>query len=136
MQTLIQELWYWCVWIGKAVHAWLWRRLCHPPRSRWRYPRPAPPTRVFAQTKPKWVRNEIVRLKALMPQAGCRTIAHSFNRRWTSRRQITVSKTYVAELCRRQQYLIYVARWKLKHRVPRSIRRNRIWGCDLLVKTD
>ena len=47
-----------------------------------------------------------------------------------------VSKTYVAELCRRHQYLIYEARRKRKHRIPRPIPRNRIWGCDLLTKTD
>lgn len=52
---------------------------------------------------------------------------------------MTVSKTYVADLCRRRQYLIYETREtrrKLKHRVPRPMRRNRVWGCDLLVKTD
>jgi transposase InsO family protein len=49
---------------------------------------------------------------------------------------MTVSKTYVADLCRRHQYLIYETRRKLKHRVPRPIPRNRIWGCDLLTKTD
>lgn len=49
---------------------------------------------------------------------------------------MTVSKTYVAELCRRHQYLIYETRRKLKHRVPHRIPRNRVWGCDLLVKTD
>jgi hypothetical protein len=41
----------------------------------------SPPRRVFAQPKPKWVQQDIIRLKALMPQAGCRTIAHHFNRR-------------------------------------------------------
>ena len=30
---------------------------------------------------PDGFRHEIIRLKALMPQAGCRTIAHHFNRR-------------------------------------------------------
>ena len=90
----------------------------------------------FAQPKPTWVRDEVICLKALMPQAGCRTIAHHFNRRWKSRRQMTVSKTYVADTCRRHQYRIYEARRKLKHRVPRPIPRNRIWGCDLLTKTD
>ena len=33
----------------------------------------------FAQPKPKWVCNEVIRLKAVMPQAGCRTIAYHFN---------------------------------------------------------
>jgi transposase InsO family protein len=42
----------------------------------------------------------------------------------------------VACTLRNHQYLIYEARRKLKHRVPRPIPRNRIWGCDLLVKTD
>jgi hypothetical protein len=78
----------------------------------------------------------VIQFKALMPQAGCRTIAHHFNRRWAARRGMTVSKTYVADTCRRYQYLIYQARRKLKHRVPRPIPRNRVWGCDLLVKTD
>ena len=88
------------------------------------------------QPKPKWVRIEIIRLKALLPQAGCRTIAHHFNRRWKHTRQMTVSKTYVADTCRKHQYQILHARRKLKHRVPPPIPRNRVWGCDLLVKTD
>ncbi|HMS85948.1 MAG TPA: hypothetical protein PKD12_20090 [Nitrospira sp.] len=49
---------------------------------------------------------------------------------------MTVSKTYVADTCRKHQYLIYEARRKVKHRVPRPMPRNRIWGCDLLTKTD
>ena len=71
-----------------------------------------------------------------MPQAGCRTIAHHFNRRWSNRREMTVGKSYVACTLRKHQYLVYEVRRKLKHRVPRSIPRNRIWGCDLLTKTD
>jgi putative transposase len=92
--------------------------------------------RCYAQPKPRWIRDDVIRLKALMPEAGCRTIAHYFNRRWKSRRQMTVSKTYVADTIRRHQYLVYEARRKLKHRVPRPIPRNRVWGCDLLMKTD
>lgn len=49
---------------------------------------------------------------------------------------MTVSKTYVADTCRTHQYLILTAQRKLKHRIPRPMRCNRIWGCDLLVKTD
>ena len=96
----------------------------------------AVPHQIFASPKPKWVKQEVIHLKALMPDAGCRTIAHSFNRRWQSRRQMTVSKTYVADTCRKHQYLIYEARRKVKHRVPRPMPRNRVWGCDLLTKTD
>ena len=96
----------------------------------------AAPRNVFAQPKPPWVQHEVIRLKAVMPQAGCRMIAHHFNRRWHSRRHMTVSKTYVADTVRRHQYQILHARRKLKHRIPRPMRCNRIWGCDLLVKTD
>jgi transposase InsO family protein len=49
---------------------------------------------------------------------------------------MTVGKTYVADICRRHQYLIHEVRRRLKHRVPRLIPHNRIWGCDLLTKTD
>lgn len=96
----------------------------------------SPPHRIFAQPKPQWVCTEVIRLKALMPRAGCRMIAHHFNRRWKLKKQMTVSKTYVADTCRKYQYAILHARRKLKHRVPRPMPRNRVWGCDLLVKTD
>jgi putative transposase len=129
------------------AHLWamgtqIWRRLMRwwhrPARERRLHIRRqiVPATQVFAPPKPKWVKTEVIRLKALMPQPGCRTIAHHFNRRWKSRRQMTVSKTYVADTCRHHQYLILTARRKLKHRVPRPMSRNRIWGCDLLVKAD
>ena len=121
------RIWRWCL-------SWLhWRarsRRHHIGRL------PSSPRRVFAPPKPKWVRNEVIRLKALMPQAGCRTIAHHFNRRWTSQRQMTVGKSYVACTLRRHHYLILEARRKLKHRIPRPMPRNRVWGCDLLMKTD
>jgi transposase InsO family protein len=71
-----------------------------------------------------------------MPDAGCRTIMHSFNRRFAERRQMTVGKTYVACTMSRHERLILEARRKLKHRVPRPIPRNLIWGMDLLTKTD
>lgn len=136
---LIRLLRRWCVGLGHTIRDWLrWlvtprvqirRRVFHGQRQTSCRP-------VFAPPKPRWVKQEVIRLKALMPQAGCRTVAHTFNRRWRDRRQMTVSKTYVAELCRRHQYLIYEARQKLKHKIPRPMRRNRVWGYDLLVKTD
>lgn len=45
------------------------------------------------QPKPAWVRKEIIRLKALMPEAGCRRIAYAFNRRFAQSKLMTVSKT-------------------------------------------
>jgi putative transposase len=122
---------------GRRIWRWLTQWLTSPAPSRWRHSGPTSPSRkIFAQPKPKWVQQDIIRLKALMPLAGCRTIAHHFNRRWKSRKQMTVSKTYVADTCQKHQYRILHARRQLKHRVPRPMPRNRIWGCDLLVKTD
>lgn len=139
MWTLLQRLQRWCVWMGSTILTLLKQLL--RPRSRVRRrgfqnQRPTSCRRMFAPPKPKWVQHEVIRLKALMPEAGCRTIAHHFNRQWRSCRQMTVSKTYVADTIRRHQYLVYETRRKLKHRVPRPMPRNRVWGCDLLVKTD
>ena len=136
MLTLARRILFVCLHFLQHVLGWLSRRAC-PAHRRWARAGVASEHRRFrAIPKPKWVRNDVIRLKALMPEAGCRTIAHQFNRRWSARRDMTVSKTYVADTCRKHQYLIYEARRKLKHRVPRPIPRNRIWGCDLLTKTD
>jgi putative transposase len=139
MWTRLQALWPWCMWLRNAVCDWL-KQLVKPHTQRCRGVFCNQPSRtcrkVFAHPKPKWVQQDVIRLKALMPEAGCRTIAHHFNRRWATRRSMTVSKTYVADTCRKQQYLILEARRTLKHRVPRPIPMNRIWGCDLLLKTD
>ena len=101
--------------------------------SRWGRQRPIPPRQVLAQPT-KWVKNEVVRLKAVMPEAGCRTIVHYFSRRWKSQRQMTVSKPYVTDTCRRHEYLSLTARRKLKHRISRPMPNNCVWGCDLLVR--
>ena len=137
MLTLARRILFVCLHFLQHVLGWLSRRAC-PTHRRWtRAQCFASGSRRFrAVPKPTWVQNDVMLVKALMPQAGCRTIAHHFNRRWAGRRDMTVSKTYVADLCRRHQYLIYEARRKLKHRIPRPIPRNRIWGCDLLTKTD
>ncbi len=131
---------YWLLRMLRCcIHSlrWILSQLRHSIRSHRRVRVPSQVTRrVFSPPKPTWVRNEVIRLKAFMPHAGCRTIAHCFNRRWASRRQVTVGKSYVASTLRKNQYLILEARRKFKHRVPRHIPRNHIWGCDLLTKTD
>ena len=134
MRTWLARLLTWCLQLLRQLVLWFQRqeqrRGPHTPAQT------APPRRVFAPPKPKWVRYDVIRLKALMPEAGCRTIAHYFNRRWQSQRQMTVGKSYVACTLKKHHYLILEARRKLKHRVPRPIPRNQVWGCDLLVKTD
>lgn len=131
------------IWLSRLVGTcirflrWLLQRLTRPVRPRWMRGSPASRSCTFrAQPKPAWVRHEIIRLKALMPAAGCRTIAHCFNRRFAVCRQMTVGKTYVADTIRAQQYAILCARRKVKHAVPRRLPRNLIWGLDLTVNRD
>lgn len=133
---LLHGLSWFVRWCTRLWH-WLRRWIQPRPRTSWSGPRTAGPThRPHAPPKPRWVRDELIRLKALMPHAGCRTIMHTFNRRFAVRRQMTVGKTYVADTMRRQQHTILYLRRKLKHRVPRPVPRNLIWGMDLLTRTD
>lgn len=129
---LVSILTRWLRWLR-----WLVQHMTQSARSQRRNSaRPTSCRSVFVHPKPQWVRNEVIRLKAVMPDAGCRTIAHHFNRRHAARRQMTVGKSYVAGTLQKHQYLVFEARRKFKHRIPRTIPRNCIWGCDLLVKTD
>jgi transposase InsO family protein len=92
------------------------------------------------QAKPAWVVREIVRLKALMPDAGCRSLALIFNRRFAShadaRRRMTVGKSFVADSLRKYHYEIEIARRRIKHHVPPPLPRNLVWGLDLTGKRD
>lgn len=90
----------------------------------------------YSQPKPEWLKREIIRLKAVMPHAGCRTIANTCNRRFAASRKITVGKTYVYQVLQRHNYEIQILRRKLKHAKPKAVPRNRIWGIDLTGKTD
>ena len=88
------------------------------------------------QPKPPWVINEVIRLKALMPEAGCRLIAHAFNRRFAESRQMTVSKTFVNETIRKRNYEIQILRREIKNRKPKDVPKNLVWGVDLTGKMD
>lgn len=90
----------------------------------------------YSTQKPEWLKREIIRLKALMPQAGCRTIAYICNRRFTASRKVTVGKTYVHETLQRHAYEVQILRRNLKQEKPKSVPRNLIWGIDLTGKTD
>lgn len=98
---------------------------------------PTAPNTVYARSRPKppWVRDELIRLKAWSPGAGCRVIADSFNRQFSDR-GITVGKTFVAAVLRRSNHEVMSLRRELKHRTPRPGPRNRTWALDLTGKTD
>ena len=86
--------------------------------------------------KPEWLKQEIIRLKARMPQAGCRSIADICNRRFAASRKVTVGKTFVHQVLQRHDYEIQILRCKLKHVKPKAAPRNLIWALDLTGKTD
>jgi len=107
-----------------------------------RPPRPAGYRRVArtlsafirSPAKPAWVKKEVIRLKALLPQAGCRRIAQTFNRRFATTRRMTVGKTLVSELIRQHRYKIDIVRRQIKNARPRLVPKNLIWGLDLTGK--
>jgi transposase InsO family protein len=76
------------------------------------------------------VQQEVLRLKALMPGAGCRRIAHTFNRLSQDRRDVTVGKTFVAGVLRHRGEEVLRLRREIKHRQPRSLPRNLVWALD------
>ena len=109
----------------------------------------------YSSKKPEWLKAEIIRLKALMPQAGCRSIADICNRRFAASRNcgrvaaqqrgphrrtpcgcVTVGKTYVHQILQQHDYEIQILRRNLKHAKPKAVPRNLIWGIDLTGKTD
>ena len=96
------------------------------------------PLKGFGQypKKPDWVPKEIIRMKAMMPDVGCRKLADNFNRRFAKSKQMTVGKTYVSNTIRNHQYEIQVLRRNIKHRRPKPIPKNLIWGIDLTGKHD
>ena len=101
------------------------------------YRRVEPPSQTFPRTqaKPGWVRKELLRLKALLPQASCRSIRDSFNRRFAARRKMRVGRTFVWQLLRQHRYDIEVLRRRIKNARPRPVPANLVWALDLTGKT-
>ena len=79
---------------------------------------PTEPNR-FSSPKPTWVRHEVIRLKALMPDAGGRRVALTFNHLHEKRCGMTVGKTFVASVLRGRGEEVMRMRRKLRRRRPR-----------------
>lgn len=110
--------------------------LCLSPKkaTHYRVARPTKPATTVGKPKPEWVKKEIIRLKAILgKQAGCRRVAHTFNRLHGSRE--TVGKTYVATVIANHQYEIMYQRRKLKNQLPRWCAVNATWAIDLSFYT-
>jgi len=114
---------------------WFFYRHRFSERSPVYFHQPRLPSACHTKRKPDWVRKEIIRLKAHLPDFGCRKLADMFNRLFAAR-GMTVSKTFVSDLLRRHQYEIADLRRSWKHRIPPPLPRNRIWGLDATGKVD
>jgi len=87
------------------------------------------PFRTF-QRKPKWVKREVIRIKAHAEKSGCRAVADIFNRHHVAT-GFSVSKSYVATILRNHQSEILNLRKVWRRKTPRRMSKNRIWGVDL-----
>lgn len=123
----------------ELLQAWVRRILPWPAPSRPRHGYKLLPSiedkHHYSPQKSEWLKHEIIRLKALMPQAGCRTIADICNRRFAAARKVTVGKTFGQQTLQRHDYEIQVLRRSLKQAKPKDIPRNLVWGIDLTGKT-
>ena len=127
--TVLVSLYLFILLLHRAAWQALWRR-----GLGYRRITATPVTFPRTPPKPAWVRKEVIRLKALMPEAGCRCIADTFNRRFAAKRRMTVGKTFVAELIRQHRYEIDTVRQDIKRAKPRAVPKNLVWALDLSGK--
>ena len=91
--------------------------------------------KVRTHKKPDWAVVEIIRLKALMPHTGCRTLADLFNRRFVTLR-VSVGKTWVSYTLQQHHHAVLLKRKELKNKAPYQVTPFRYWGMDLTGVTD
>ena len=90
---------------------------------------------IHQRRKPDWVINELIKLKAHLPKAGCRTLAHTFNRCFADRGE-TVGKTFVAQTLQKHRYEIHKQQRNIKNRPVYPVPKGKYWGIDLTQITD
>lgn len=89
--------------------------------------------------KPVWTIEVILELKARLPKYGCRKLADEFNRLYFKRTDISVSKSWVANILKRYRYAQLQAKLDFrqrKHRVPPHMPKNKIWALDTTYIND
>jgi len=86
-----------------------------------------------SRKKPQWVIDEVIKIKAIIPTASCRTIAIIFNQRYANHhpKQESIGKTFVGYTNRKYLYEIQIQRKKIKSRPAYQILFNKVWGMDI-----
>ena len=105
------------------------------PRRPRHFPRTCEPSTACTSRKPDWVRRELIRLKAHLPDFGCRKLAGLFNN-LHSAHGMTVSKSFVYEVLKQHMYEVLQLRRLLKNRIPSALPCNHTWGLDMTGKMD
>ena len=96
----------------------------------------APQPMHAARRKLDWVKQEVLRLKALMWNEGCRPIANTFNKLHAAESACTVGKTFVSDCLKANQYALGCLRKEMRNKLPRPVPINAIWAMDLTFYTD
>ena len=91
--------------------------------------------RIRSRKKSEWVENVVIRLKALMPQEGCRTIVAAFNAR-NAHCGDSVGKRFVAQTLKQQGAAVLRLRQQIRNRKRAQGPRNRFWGMDITFTSD
>jgi transposase InsO family protein len=118
----------------------MWLMLCRHPaelrvdRPRYLYRTPSF-SKIRASRKPDWVRKELIRLKAHLPDFGCRKLADLFNSLYAAR-GMTVGKSFVYDLLKQHAYDVLLMRNLWKARIPSPLPCNHTWGLDMTGKMD
>lgn len=89
-----------------------------------------------ARRKPAWVVQEVLRLKVLMGQQGCRKIAACFNGQNAAHTGCTVGKTFVSECLKANQYALACLRREMRNQCPAPVPINAVWAMDLTFYVD
>jgi putative transposase len=84
--------------------------------------------------KPDWVVADVINIKAYMPKEGCRKVAQAFNQKHAP--MWTVSKSFVADVLKRNQYALWCLCREIKNKKPIPAAVNAIWAMDLTFQTD
>lgn len=129
LNTVLNLMWQ--IWLGlKRLF-----RLAHLDQTPdyTRRPKTCALQRLDTRRKPYSLRLEVLRLKAHMPRASCRAVAHTFNRLHPG---VSVGKTFVADLIASHQLEIAQLRRQIRSAKPRDVAVNHTWAMDMTFFTD
>ncbi len=86
--------------------------------------------------KPDWVRNELIRLAALMSQQSRRAVGRTFNRLYAQKYGVSVGSSFTCDFLKAHAVQVLRLRRELKARPPRIVPICHTWALDLTFFTD